>query len=233
MILIKRVPEPTILKKNAKKWEKELVAAKVKLIAISDTKSAKYQEAKKEYSTIEGKYNQKEIKDLLKGELMFNGKCAYCESHILHIDYGHIEHFYPKSKYPERTFRWENLLLACGICNGVNQKGNNFPVNNSNEPLLINPCEDNPNDYFTFDYDETTLLAGVYGKEERGKTTEILLKLNRPELIRHRSDFVKKLVVLAKLSDKNQQAKILFEEACEEKSEYSAFAKMLKVSLKI
>ncbi len=230
MIQIQRVEEPIILKKNAKKWEKELLAIKAKIDVIDDKKSSQFKKIKLAYTTAEARYNHKEIKDLLKGESMFNGKYAYCESQILHIDYGHIEHFYPKSKYPEKAFDWENLLLACGVCNGINQKGDNFPIDN-NDPLLINPCEDNPDAYFTFEYDSEAELASVYGKNMKGETTEKLLKLNRRELIRHRSEFIKKLVILASHSSQNIQAKKLLEEACEAQSEYSAFARVIFANL--
>lgn len=41
-------------------------------------------------------------------------RCAYCEGAIFHE--GHIEHFRRKNKnhFPELTFDWSNLFLACG-----------------------------------------------------------------------------------------------------------------------
>lgn len=41
-------------------------------------------------------------------------RCAYCEGTIFHE--GHIEHFRRKNPahYPELTFAWPNLFLACG-----------------------------------------------------------------------------------------------------------------------
>jgi len=41
-------------------------------------------------------------------------RCAYCEGPIFHE--GHIEHFRRKNlkHYPELTFDWNNLFLACG-----------------------------------------------------------------------------------------------------------------------
>jgi len=43
------------------------------------------------------------------------GLCMYCEHNTVH----QIEHFWPKEKYPERTFSWENLLFVCGECNNL------------------------------------------------------------------------------------------------------------------
>lgn len=56
----------------------------------------------------------------------FNGKCAYCESKILHVAPPDIEHFRPKGEVAEDDTHpgywwlasdWENLLLSCRDCN--------------------------------------------------------------------------------------------------------------------
>ncbi|NTX39818.1 hypothetical protein HUA78_35815 [Myxococcus sp. CA033] len=61
------------------------------------------------------------------------GKCAYCETRIIHSHYGDVEHFRPKKgvtffdktgkmatiadAYFWRAFDWNNLFLSCGVCN--------------------------------------------------------------------------------------------------------------------
>jgi hypothetical protein len=61
------------------------------------------------------------------------GKCAYCETRIVHSQYGDVEHFRPKlgvevvnkegsieratAGYYWLAFQWQNLLLSCGSCN--------------------------------------------------------------------------------------------------------------------
>ncbi len=45
----------------------------------------------------------------------FGDYCCYCEAKTPHS--AQVEHFLPKSQYPEYTFCWENLLLACSTCN--------------------------------------------------------------------------------------------------------------------
>lgn len=75
-------------------------------------------------------YKLPEVKEAL--IKLFNGKCAYCESFILHVYSGDVEHFRPKSqiKYPKedniKTIKpgyywlaadWDNLFLACKNCN--------------------------------------------------------------------------------------------------------------------
>jgi uncharacterized protein (TIGR02646 family) len=128
------------------------------------------------------------LKDNDKAELkkflveMFYGKCAYCESIIENVSYGDIEHFRPKSKYRSLTFEWTNLLLACEVCNRSNKKtyfDENIP--------FVNPCEDDPNEHFNFDFDRATLSAFVDGRTERGKITVKILDLNRKKLMQYRS----------------------------------------------
>jgi uncharacterized protein (TIGR02646 family) len=44
---------------------------------------------------------------------IFHGLCAYCEGRCR----GEVEHFRPKSLFPELVYRWSNWLLACHDCN--------------------------------------------------------------------------------------------------------------------
>lgn len=88
-----------------------------------------------------------ELKEIL--ETMFHHKCAYCES-----THGtrHIEHYWPKSPHPHnankgtraKMFVWDNLLLACGTCNGFECKAFRMEWYDGDRPKLINPCRDDP-----------------------------------------------------------------------------------------
>ena len=159
---------------------------------------------------------------------MCHEKCAYCESKITHVDYGDIEHYKPKSKFCELTFEWTNLLFACGICNGTNYKGDNFPEAGEGGPL-INPCDDDPIDHFEFFYDTNVYIASVYGITQRGKTTENLLGLNRHDLRKYRSRCVQKLFVLARKAESDPEANALLNEAKQDEAEYAAFARVLSL----
>ncbi len=164
---------------------------------------------------------------------MFSGKCAYCESHIAHIDYGHIEHFRPKSKYPGLCFEWKNLLLGCAICNGSTYKGTNFPTAKLNGPI-VNPTTENPDDFLTFIYDPLTGVSSVLGKNKRGDTTWKLLGLNRTELVKHRNSMVRKLSFVAIQASKGDLDALNELKSCLNKDEeYSAFAKMLFKKFKL
>jgi uncharacterized protein (TIGR02646 family) len=160
---------------------------------------------------------------------MFHGKCAYCESKITHIDFGHIEHFRPKrgvNGRPDLAFEWTNLLLACGVCNGAEHKSDHFPEADEGGPI-VNPCDDDPEIHLDFCFDPVTRLASVYGKTRRGETTEDLLGLNRPELRDYRSRRVRHLVVLAQHAGSDREAAKLLQEAKLSDAEYAAFARAL------
>ena len=69
-------------------------------------------------------YNKQNVVDALWE--MQHGKCCYCERRL--PETGHlkaVEHFRPKSIFPELRNEWRNLLLACSQCNGY--KADKFP----------------------------------------------------------------------------------------------------------
>ena len=123
MIPLNKIPEPQILTNNKTKWTKEYLSALKKEIPMTNT--------------IRNRYKRKEIKEALIKET--SGKCAYCESKLLHISYGDIEHILPKSKYPELYVEWTNLTLSCELCN---RNGKNDYYDKENP--LLNPYIDNP-----------------------------------------------------------------------------------------
>lgn len=157
---------------------------------------------------------------------MCNQKCAYCESQLSHIAYGHIEHFRPFSKYEELCFAWTNLLLSCEICNGKRFKSDKFPLTLANEPM-IDPSIDDPNDHLEFLIDSATNFCFVVDITPRGKITEECLGLNRKDLVSYRSTYIKKLMVLKKLSNQNPEALLILKEALNQNQPYLAFAKQL------
>ena len=160
MISVARTPEPFALRKNKKSWLRALNAAATPA----------------EVRAAEGKYRNPSVKSALIA--MFHGKCAYCESSILHIDYGDIEHFRPKglAAYRKLIFNWDNLLLSCGVCNGSGYKGDRFPGKAKGGPI-INPCQEDPSDHLEFIYDAVARVATVVCKTKRGRVTKDLLGL--------------------------------------------------------
>jgi uncharacterized protein (TIGR02646 family) len=68
-----------------------------------------------------------------------------------------IEHHWPKKKYPERMFRWDNLLLLCWPCN--KHKGQKFPLDGDGLPLLVDPTIDDPWDHLVFVHETGMVVA--------------------------------------------------------------------------
>ena len=48
----------------------------------------------------------------------FHGACGYCEE----AGRGEVDHFRPKSKYPELVYEWSNWVFACHTCNAIYKK---------------------------------------------------------------------------------------------------------------
>ena len=228
MIKVERVEKPFSLTKNEKKWKSKIQEA---LTLIQNAlNESEHKKAKAKLDKALDKYGQKDIKNALVD--IFYGKCAYCEAKITHIDYGDIEHFCPKDTYHLLAVEWENLLLACRVCNGTEIKGTKFPMNNAGEPLLLNPCEDDPSKHLGFEFDEMTNLAIIVPTSGKGTHSIETYGLNRnrssDDLLAHRSFFIKKLIVLATYYESDQECREIINQACENSSEYSAFAKMIK-----
>ena len=137
---------------------------------------------------------------------LFNGKCAYCESKVQHIDFGDVDHYRPKKKVHEdpRTttdtghpgYYWLaydklNLLPACGQCNKGRGKGAHFPVLGSHsrisetvdaeEPLLLNPYNDkiNPLEHLEFN-DQGAAIPRNSSK--LGEMSQLIMQLNRSHI---------------------------------------------------
>ena len=102
------------------------------------------------------------------------GKCAYCEA----IAAKDIEHFYPKSLYPARMFSWDNLLRGCKNCN--NAKVDRFPLDGAGQRLLLDPCSDEPLEYFVWDpLTGATGLSPEVSRQPRAATTRELFALDQ------------------------------------------------------
>ena len=131
-------------------------------------------------------------------------RCGYCEDSVG----DQIEHVWPRSLYPERTFVWENYLLACGGCNRA--KGGDFSVFDGagglvnvarrrgdpilepapGMPALIDPRSEDPLAFLALEIEDTFQflprehLGDV--DETRAEYTIDLLELNRDVLSKAR-----------------------------------------------
>lgn len=140
----------------------------------------------------------------------FKGKCAYCENKAKYFSY-HRPQFNSKQNleasseenyyYVWLSWEWFNFYLVCQAC--TNSKGTQFPlegrraefesaplerINNFEQPLLLDPCVDNPNLHLEFSADGT-----VKERSQRGRVTINTLNLNRADLCRKRKDIAEKM----------------------------------------
>jgi uncharacterized protein (TIGR02646 family) len=105
-------------------------------------------------------------------------RCMYCgDAHGSDID-----HFWPKAPYPERMFRWPNMLLCCAECGRI--KGTQFPLADG-QAILIDPTVDDPWRFLDFD-PQTGNIVPRYDPERgaymlRGEQTVAILQFDRRE----------------------------------------------------
>ncbi|WP_019898817.1 HNH endonuclease [Methylotenera mobilis] len=165
MIKLLKLEKPEILTANAGSWTKTLVD--------------KINSGDKPTDSEKTKYRHPDIKNTLIKET--NGKCAYCESKLLHIHHGDVEHIYPKSLDPTKTYDWDNLTLACEVCNQL--KSNHDP----NMQYIIDPYNIEPAVHLNF---VGTIMHAVTA--DYGQNTKSILKLNRAQLCERRMEKLEK-----------------------------------------
>jgi uncharacterized protein (TIGR02646 family) len=121
----------------------------------------------------------KEIRRVLNLRATGRSRCMYREDN----EGTDIEHFYPRASYTERSFMWNNYLLACSNCNS-NYKRNQFPVDAAGRPIMLDPTVDDPAEHLSF----TPTTGRLVGLTERGELTIEICGLNRVILNQGRRD---------------------------------------------
>ncbi len=152
-------------------------------------------------------YRDPQIRDALNE--LFYGKCAYCEVRIIAATPLDVEMYRPKASVAERPEHpgywwlasdWDNLLVACIDCNRSrvhagerSGKANRFPLvdetqrafnpgeETREQPLLLDPCRDDPESHLVFDESGMVVSATA-----RGQATISVLGLNRSGLVEAR-----------------------------------------------
>lgn len=113
----------------------------------------------------------KRYKSFLREE--FSGICVYCRTpdvFLSPMQYG-VDHYLPKSKYPEIASKYENLFYACNECNLL--KGDFDPGEYDSEQLFIpNPCDHSMAAHLRLNFPD------VVHRSRHGDFTIRLLRLN-------------------------------------------------------
>ncbi len=151
-------------------------------------------------------YSYPQVKAAL--EKIFHGKCAYCESRYLATQPMDVEHWRPKSVYWFLAAEWDNLYPSCIDCNRQRKhtvrmqdgsertlllgKLDEFPLINcaaaagnrtdvkSEQPLLLDPCQDDPEDFF--EYTKEGVIRSKKA-DQRAETSIRVYALNRMGLV--------------------------------------------------
>jgi uncharacterized protein (TIGR02646 family) len=169
---IRRLP----LGRKAQVW---LFVQTKKILRSADPKStaeALWKSTGDPRSTRKYRY-RREVKETLE-RMSLGGRCMYCE----HDEASEVEHFWPKAKFPERTFCWANLLWICGTCNRA--KRDKFQVSALHEPLLVDPTVDDPDEHLELSPKEGRFVA----REGSMKGPNTIAILNRYFLVRKRQE---------------------------------------------
>lgn len=167
MIRLAKGPVPAVLLANAHAW--------------NDAIQRRAADGEEPTPAEKTKYRHPDIKAALVNET--SNKCAYCESKLQHIHHGDVEHIVPKSLDISKIFDWDNLTLACEICN--QNKSNLDP--NANE--IIDPYRVDPAIHVHFQGAFVFPLGTA-----KGTSTIAILDLNRPRLIEERAERLKYLM---------------------------------------
>lgn len=161
MIRLQKKNKPQILEENGETWTNILLNKAASGQVPTDTEKTRYRHP--------------QIKTTLVDETC--GKCAYCESKLLHIHHGDVEHIMPKSLDLAKILDWNNLTLACEICN--QNKSDRDP----NAENLIDPYSEDPEQHLAF----TGSLVLSKGTN-KGTSSRSILDLNRGDLMERRKE---------------------------------------------
>lgn len=109
---------------------------------------------------------------------MTQGHCAFCDGQIGVESRKTVEHFRPKSQFPELAYAWDNLFPCCDLCQSA--KREQF------DPALLKP--DDPHyaftDHFIVNYQTGEIEPSPHADEPARLRAEISIRLyalNLPE----------------------------------------------------
>ena len=185
-----RPAKPAALRRNARRWKQELLAA-------LQQNPLDPKRVKKCFD----RYRHSDVRIAL--DKMYGGRCCYCESEIGVVADGHIEHRKPKRRFPGHCFDWNNLHLACPKCNQA--KGDNWKA----RAPILDAVVDIPIDkHLTYGLkDVLGVIRSV--RTPRGKTTVDDTDLNREKLRNARTQvFVGVMGVMAELKDAGRSPRV-------------------------
>lgn len=165
MRCVARLGKPQVLQRNSQNWRNQLLAEIERCKTAGEAVADRFTD----------KYRKDEVRSSLRS--MYQDRCCYCEIPIRVVTYDQIEHRKPKdiSLFPEETFEWTNLHLACPNCNRAKSNKWDYAA-----PILD---ASDPDDVIT-DHLEYRSTVGLrrWPLTDRGETTICHADLDRDPL---------------------------------------------------
>lgn len=137
----------------------------------------------------------------------FREKCVYCRAPDQgRLDAYGVDHYRPKSLFPDLAQQYENLFYSCNGCNA--RKGRFWPSSSDEKAgrFIPNPCDHMMFGHLRF------REAVVEAKSVAGEFTLKLLDLNSPTVVRFREAI---LMALSAFHFKQQEASAALEQLLE------------------
>ena len=187
MIKIQKPTAPQVLLDNKATWTQNLLDA-------INTYGGYNKIPESEKNSLLSHYRHKDIQTALFASSHY--KCAFCECIPGESSHIEVEHFEPKSLYPDLAFEWDNLLPSCRICN--EEKADADTRTNP----IINPAIEDPEQFLTYSFLRIKPLAGS-GQEQKAQQTIEVCNLSCERLYSARSALMKSLTeYIDELKDK-------------------------------
>lgn len=160
-------------------------------------------------------------------EKVFFNLCAYCEEYCR----GEVEHFRPKSRFPELVYEWSNWLFACHVCNQM--KGEKWPSRG-----YVDPCAQStsapPETFFEFDAVTGEVLPRQnMASSRRQKAMQMIndLQLNASYHLKKRRLRLDIIEALSRSSDANPGQRNLLEKLAARTTGLSSITRVKLVQL--
>ena len=187
MIKIQKPTAPQVLQDNKATWTQNLLDA-------INTYGGYSKIPESDKNSLLSHYRHKNIQAALFSSS--HHKCAFCECIPGESSHMEVEHFEPKSLYPDLAFDWDNFLPSCRICN--EEKSDTDTRTNP----IINPAIEDPEQLLTYSFLRIKPLAGS-GQEQKAQQTIDVCNLNCERLYNARSALMKSITeYIDELKDK-------------------------------
>ena len=136
---------------------------------------------KQQRETILSHYRHRDIVNALAASS--HSKCAFCECMPQQGGYIEIDHFLPKSLYPDLTFEWNNLLPICKNCNVAKSDHDTRLL------PIIDPSQKDPAALLTYNFLTLCPITGTGEEQLAARTIEVCC-LNSSRLYKERANIL-------------------------------------------